>query len=131
MIHPAWRTTGPRNRWGLGKLPAEPATQIDAIEPLCPRNYWFSAEKFKIGVSQHPLANLASASERVLCSLASPTSHIDLSRTPGFLRSSLSASRRSRLGRGNLAKITSLWVADPTQFRRCAVRCRIRRRLTI
>jgi hypothetical protein len=32
---------------GLGKLPAKPATQIDAIEPACPRNYRLSAEKLE------------------------------------------------------------------------------------
>ena len=40
---------GQQNRWpsepmGLGKLPA---TQTNAIEQPCPRNYWFSAEKLK------------------------------------------------------------------------------------
>jgi hypothetical protein len=37
----------PGNRWGLGKLPVKPATQINAIEQPCPRNCWFSAEQLK------------------------------------------------------------------------------------
>jgi hypothetical protein len=44
---PGQENHGPPNRWGLGKLPVKPATQINATEPLCPRNYWFSAEQFE------------------------------------------------------------------------------------
>ena len=40
------RPGGPRATGtdGLGKLPVKPATQTNAIEQPCPRNYWFSAE---------------------------------------------------------------------------------------
>jgi hypothetical protein len=44
---PGQENHGPRNRWGLGKLPVKPATQINAIEQPCPRNYWLSAEKLR------------------------------------------------------------------------------------
>jgi hypothetical protein len=38
---------GPPEPMGLWKLPVKPATQTNAIELSCPRNYWFSAEKLK------------------------------------------------------------------------------------
>ena len=44
---PGQENHGPPEPMGLGKLPARPATQTNAIEQPCPRNYWFSAEKLK------------------------------------------------------------------------------------
>ena len=55
---------GPRNRWGLGKLPVKPATQTNAIEQPCPQICWFSTDPLKIGVSQQPLASPAHFSDR-------------------------------------------------------------------
>ena len=44
---PGQENHGPPEPMGLGKLPVKPATQTNAIEQPCPRNYWFSAEKLK------------------------------------------------------------------------------------
>ena len=44
---PGQENHGPPEPMGLGKLPARSATQTNAIEQPCPRNYWFSAEKLK------------------------------------------------------------------------------------
>ena len=44
---PGQENHGPPEPIDLGKLPARPATQTNAIEQPCPKNYWFSAEKLK------------------------------------------------------------------------------------
>jgi hypothetical protein len=44
---PGQENHGPPEPMGLGKLPVKSATQTNAIEQPCPRNYWFSAEKLK------------------------------------------------------------------------------------
>jgi len=44
---PGQENHGPPEPMGLGKLPVKPATQTNAIEQPCPRNYWFSADKLK------------------------------------------------------------------------------------
>ena len=44
---PGQENHGPPEPMGLGKLPVKPATQTNAIEQPCPRNYWVSAEKLK------------------------------------------------------------------------------------
>jgi hypothetical protein len=44
---PGQENHGPPEPMDLGKLPVKPATQINAIEQPCPRNYWFSAEQLK------------------------------------------------------------------------------------
>lgn len=44
---PGQENHGPPEPMGLGKLPVKPATQTNAIQQPCPRNYWFSAEKLK------------------------------------------------------------------------------------
>ena len=44
---PGQENHGPLEPMDLGKLPVKPATQTNAIEQPCPRNYWFSAEKLK------------------------------------------------------------------------------------
>jgi hypothetical protein len=38
---PGQENHGPPEPMGLDKLPVTPATQINAIEQPCPRNYWF------------------------------------------------------------------------------------------
>ena len=44
---PGQENHGPLEPMDLGKLPARPATQTNAIEQPCPKNYWFLAEKLK------------------------------------------------------------------------------------
>ena len=44
---PGQENHGPPEPMDLGKLPARPATQTNAIEQPCPKNYWFLAEKLK------------------------------------------------------------------------------------
>jgi hypothetical protein len=44
---PGQENHGPPEAVDLGKLPARPATQTNAIEQSCPKNYWFSAEQLK------------------------------------------------------------------------------------
>ena len=44
---PGQENHGPPEPMDLGKLPARPATQTNAIEQPCPKTYWFLAEKLK------------------------------------------------------------------------------------
>ena len=53
---PGQENHGPPEPMGPWQVAGQPATQINAIEQPCPRNYWFSAEKLKNRRSATPFS---------------------------------------------------------------------------